>query len=99
MESIDLRAVLGRNLRAERARAGLLQDGLAAHVGVSRSTVVSWEAGKRRIGVEEVVLLCEALGVGLFDLLAGGTPEAQRARKALLGHAEERRRSDYDPMA
>jgi transcriptional regulator with XRE-family HTH domain len=62
-----------RNLLADRRKAvGLSQDGLAQKLGVERSTVVRWEAGKRAPQPWVRPLLAESLQISgdqLEDLL------------------------------
>lgn len=80
----DLRRVLSANLRAERARAGVRQADLAARIGMPRATLSDIEGGRRKVTLGEAVELCEALGIGLPQLLAGPDPDAVRARKVLV---------------
>jgi transcriptional regulator with XRE-family HTH domain len=69
--SVTLSVAVARNLRAERARAGLTQDELAHAVGLTRSAVSSWERGLNEPGLDHLVPLCRALGVDLADLFRG----------------------------
>ncbi|NUU17108.1 helix-turn-helix transcriptional regulator [Cellulomonas humilata] len=48
-------------LRAERAAAGLTQEGLAARAGVPRTTYKRMEAGERAISFAQVALVLAAL--------------------------------------
>jgi transcriptional regulator with XRE-family HTH domain len=45
-EGASLQDLIGRSIRAERARLGITQDQLAAAVGVSRPTIVAAETGQ-----------------------------------------------------
>lgn len=60
-----------RGLRQMRKRAGLTQEQLAADLGVTRQTVISWEAGAAiPAGVNLLEAMCARFGctVGaLFD--------------------------------
>jgi len=67
----DLGAVVANNVRAERARLGWRQRELAERTGWSTDVVSDIETGKRRIGMEDIPVLCRALGVPLARLLVG----------------------------
>jgi transcriptional regulator with XRE-family HTH domain len=67
----SLSVVVARNIRAERARAGLTQEDLAGALGLTRSAISSWERGLREPGLNYLVPLCGALGVDLADLFRG----------------------------
>ena len=51
------------SLPAARVNAGLSQIELAEKMGVSRSTIINWEAGKTKIGVAQLHYFCEVCGV------------------------------------
>lgn len=78
----SLAAVLADGLRRERASQRRTQDELAACLGVSQATWSAIEAGKRRLSLEDLELLCGALGVNL-DALLGTTPRGRKAAVAL----------------
>lgn len=82
--SDNLRPIYAANLRAERARAGMLQADLAARVGLPRATLADVEAGRRSLTLGEAVEVCAALGIGLGHVLDGDEPKACRARRMLL---------------
>ncbi len=69
-----LTALLAMNVAAERVRLRMDQAVLADRLGVDRSTVTRIENGQRPVRVDELLPLCEALGVTLVDLLRGATP-------------------------
>jgi transcriptional regulator with XRE-family HTH domain len=71
----DLAAIVARNVRAERARLAWRQVDLADRIGWSIGMVSETEAGKRRIGVSDLPLLCRALGVPLVVLFQGADAE------------------------
>lgn len=68
---------LQRGIRAERARAGLSQEALAARLGWSRSRLAAIELGERRMHADDLPELCAALGVNLGVLLQMA-PEGER---------------------
>lgn len=57
-------------VRAERARRRITQAQLAASVGWAPSTLADLEGGRRQVRLDDVPLLCDALGVGMLRLLA-----------------------------
>ena len=82
---LDLRAVTGPNVRAERVRRGLRQEDLAARLGMARATLADLERGERRLYFDEALVVCEALGLRLVDLVAGQQSEARDARTMIAG--------------
>jgi transcriptional regulator with XRE-family HTH domain len=75
----ELGAVVARNIRAERARQGWRQRDLAERLEWSVGMVSDTESGHRRIGMDDIPLLCRALGVPLLDLVRGADPDDLRA--------------------
>lgn len=71
---MELVAILGRNVRAARRRAGLSQEALALEADMKRSYVSDLERGTRNPSVRAVERLAAALGVPAWELLRG--PEA-----------------------
>ena len=59
----------GANLDAERTRKRMTQDDLADETGFCRGTISSWERGTREPTLRAAVIVAEALGVGIEDLL------------------------------
>lgn len=72
-----------RRIRELRGEQGLTLEALAGRTGLGVSTLSRLEAGERRLSVDHLALIAEALGVGASDLLApapgGGDPRV-RAR-------------------
>ena len=50
------------SLRAARVDRGLSQQQFGDAVGVSKSTVISWESGKTLPNLDKVSKICEVLG-------------------------------------
>lgn len=63
--------VLASNVRAQRARRRWRQSDLASRTGWSKDTISDIETGRRRVGVEDIPILCRALEVTLPKLLEG----------------------------
>lgn len=65
---MDLVVEFGRNVRAQRLRAGLSQEELAFAAGMKRSYLSDLERGTRNPTVRAVGRLADALGVSARDL-------------------------------
>ena len=66
---MDIRALVGRNVRRARIDKGLTQEELAERAGTSQFYISSLEAGRRNPTVVTVACLAQALGVDHLDLL------------------------------
>ena len=71
----SLALVVPRNVRAERVRRGWRQRDLAVAMGWSVGMVSDLERGARRCGIEDIPVICRALGVPLGKLLDGADPD------------------------
>jgi transcriptional regulator with XRE-family HTH domain len=69
---------VARAIRAERARADLTQEELGARAGLHRNTVGAIETLTRKVTVDELPDICDALGITLADLFAKIPPEDRR---------------------
>lgn len=69
---------VGRNVRVERVRRRWRQADLAEHLGWSMTKVSDIEAGKRRVGADQLVELCAAFQISLVRLLDEADPEDLR---------------------
>lgn len=56
-------------MEAARVNAKLTQEQLAEKMNVSRSSIISWENGKREIKTAYVHLFCEIVGMSEDDIL------------------------------
>ena len=66
---MDMRKLVGRNVRRIRQKKGLTQEQFAEVSGFSQQYLSSLENGRRNPTVVTVYELAEALGVGHLDLL------------------------------
>ena len=66
---MDIRALVGRNVRRVRIEKGLTQEELAERAGTSQFYISSLEAGLRNPTVVTVASLAQALGVDHLALL------------------------------
>lgn len=71
-----LRTLFGRNVRRLRTEQGLTQAVLAAQAGINRSYLGGVERGQRRIGIENIARLAQALGVSADVLFR--SPDGER---------------------
>lgn len=72
MNPKDLPSVFQRNLRAIRAQRQKSVRTLAAELGVSQTTIVSWETGKTTPNLDAIVSLAEVLKVAPESLITEG---------------------------
>lgn len=56
-------------MNAARVAAGLTQEELADKMGVSRSTIIDWESGKREIKTAYFYMFCKITGFSEDDIL------------------------------
>jgi transcriptional regulator with XRE-family HTH domain len=66
---MDMRKLVGRNVRRIRQRKGLTQEQFAELSGFSQQYISGLEKGRRNPTVVTVYELASALGVGHLDLL------------------------------
>lgn len=62
---------IGRNIRAERARRDLTQEGLARRAGLAPTQVARMERGETDSGVSKYLRLAAAIGMTPADLFYG----------------------------
>ncbi|MBB5772091.1 transcriptional regulator with XRE-family HTH domain [Brevundimonas vesicularis] len=74
---MDIRALVGRNVRRARIEQGLTQEELADRANTSQFYISSLEAGRRNPTVETVHAL--AIALGLSDWLTLLRPDGERA--------------------
>lgn len=64
------RDLLPSYLRLWRARSGLTQEAVAAHLGIARNQVTAWETGGKRIPLERLFDLADLYGITTGQLLS-----------------------------
>ena len=62
---------IGRNIAAERNRAGLTQEEMAERMGISVSHYSNIERANRHATIDFLVCMCETLGIPLARLVHG----------------------------
>ena len=73
-------SIVGRRLRSFRKRAGLSQNQLAQLSGVTRTSIIFLENGRRQdITTQTAILLADALGISVDELIRGDRLESELA--------------------
>lgn len=87
MRSMDVRRIVGLNVRKARIDAGLSQEELAGRMGVEQYYISGLEAGRRNITVVTLWKAAMALNVEPGVLLVRGAhrPELPKRRKPSRG--------------
>lgn len=67
-------------LRVERKRLKVSQKTLALRLGKPQSYISKAESGERRLDLIETISICEALGIGLGEILPAGSQHLLVAR-------------------
>jgi transcriptional regulator with XRE-family HTH domain len=75
---MDLRAIIGSNIKAYRNIFGYTQDHLAKFLGIDRSTISYYERGEREISVIHLEKLADLFCVDI-DNLVENNPELRKA--------------------
>jgi transcriptional regulator with XRE-family HTH domain len=71
----------GKNLQAQREKAGLSQSELAAKTGISVKSLQNWEIDRYVPRADAIVKLAEALGVDVGVLMRAATEPKPRGQK------------------
>jgi transcriptional regulator with XRE-family HTH domain len=58
---------LGNDIRMYREKAGLTQADLAEAAGISRTSLTNIEYGRQRVFVDQLEMICLAIGVSTAD--------------------------------
>ena len=69
---------VGNNVREKRTEAGLSQDDVAIHLGISLAEYQEYESGDRRFGGDHLLKLARLFGVSLGRFFEG-LPAAARS--------------------
>ncbi len=67
----DLLTQIGQRIRKHREKSRLSQEQLAERADVSSQTISTAETGKKRLRVENIIKICEALEISPDYLLLG----------------------------
>lgn len=81
----------GARLRELREAAGYTQGGLAERAGLSQNGIAQFEIGRRKPSWETVLVLAEALGVGVeaFVVPPASTEKRRPGRRPAVQPVEE----------
>lgn len=74
---MDMRALVGRNVRRARERAKLTQEGFADKSGFSQQYISDLERGRRNPTIVTLYELAQALGVSHVELVR---PDRSKSR-------------------
>jgi transcriptional regulator with XRE-family HTH domain len=66
---MEIRSLVGWNLRTLRVQKGISQDDLALNAGIERAYVGYLERGKKNPTIETLAKLADSLGCHVSDLL------------------------------
>jgi len=69
--STDICLLVGQRIRKLRLARGWTQTYLSVHAGVGRNYISDVELGKKEIGLRNLYLLAQSLGVTLEELVHG----------------------------
>ena len=78
---MDMRKLVGRNVRHVREHKSLTQEQLAVLSGFSQQYISSLEQGRRNPTIITIYEIAQALGVSHEDLVRSGTGRAARSGK------------------
>ena len=67
--------LIGKKIREEREKRGLLQKDLAERLYVASSVISRMENGKNIDNLEKLVLVANSLNIDVLDLIAAGVKE------------------------
>lgn len=74
-DSQTLRQVVAKNIRRERARANLSQEGLAHKAEVHRTYIGAVERGEKNISIDSLEKIASALNIDPKRLMESGLSE------------------------
>ncbi|GKS78729.1 hypothetical protein wHma_07360 [Wolbachia pipientis] len=69
MANISIRYQIAQKVRSWRLKRGYTQKGLAGKIGVTYQIVLQYEKGTRKISIEKIYAIAEALSIGIVDLI------------------------------
>jgi len=75
MKTLEVRRHVTREIRVAMIRLGVTQGQLFDALGWPKSTYSPKMQGHAPFTIDELVMLCDQLGIELADLLPGPTPE------------------------
>ena len=80
---------IGRTIARERRRAGITQEQLADHLGVSKAAVSKWELGRTLPDVQSMLLLANLFGTTIDEMVRGDVDEMRE----MVEKGEQRRKA------
>jgi AraC-like DNA-binding protein len=80
--SDDYTAAIAAELKAERAATGVQNARIAEVSGLSTRQLVRIFKGERSVGVSDLILICQSLGIDLSTLIARAEARIEKQRQA-----------------
>jgi transcriptional regulator with XRE-family HTH domain len=71
-------------IKSLRVEKGLSQAEIAEKIGVSRSSYIAFEQGKRELGLDEAAKIADLFGVSLEELKSGMIPDNEKYKQMIL---------------
>lgn len=94
MDQTPLAPYVAAEIRAEMARRNISSAALALRVGRPKQTVHRWTAGQTAISLDDIPVICTAIGTSMGELLAAAISHRERdsaaAAAALITSAQSR---------
>jgi transcriptional regulator with XRE-family HTH domain len=97
MKNLDYIAI-GNRIRSTRKNIGLSQEELAEECGLSVSFMGHIERGSRKMSLETLVVLCEALNVSADYLLMDDMPENDMVLQDILCEVKKKGSFHYSKL-
>lgn len=69
-----------------RKKKKLKQQDIADKIGVSRSSYISFEQGKKELSFSQIMKLTELLGINIEDLEGGNLPDIEKYKEMILAY-------------
>lgn len=88
---------LAERIKKARVAANMTQDDFAKALGTHKNTVGRWERGQGEPEVKSITLMCSALGISPYWLLAGTGPMLEKDRDIKFMAGPETKAGELGP--
>lgn len=95
---MELKEIIGNNLKDYRQNLGYNQDDLAKYIGVDRSLISCYENGTREISLVHLNKLGDLFGIEIDDFLVNNTSE-KNANMAFAFRSQGMDKEDLSSIA
>ena len=72
---------LGTSIRDRRRKQQITQEAMAAHMGLTRTSIVNIEKGRQHLAVHQLVRMSDLLGCAPGDLIPSAQEDAMLSEK------------------